>query len=79
MDPTTLANLIAQLIPLGINIYSQIQQGNTNAMKPIEQVLAEADANWDAIAVAAAAQIVKDKAAIAAQTPTTIASQMPTT
>jgi hypothetical protein len=70
MDPTTLANLLAQLIPLGINIYSQIQQANANSLKPIEQVLAEADANWDAIAVAAAAQIAKDKEAIASQSPT---------
>lgn len=62
MDPTTLAALIAQLIPLGINIYTQIQQANANTLKPIEQVLAEADVNWDAIAVAAAAQIAKDQA-----------------
>ena len=62
MDPTTLATLIAQLIPLGINIYTQIQQANANTLKPIEQVLAEADVNWDAIAVAAAAQIAKDQA-----------------
>ena len=62
MDPTTLAALMAQLIPLGINIYTQIQQANANTLKPIEQVLAEADVNWDAIAVAAAAQIAKDQA-----------------
>jgi hypothetical protein len=62
MDPTTLAALIAQLIPLGINIYTQIQQANANTLKPIEQVLADADVNWDAIAVAAAAQIAKDQA-----------------
>ena len=62
MDPTTLAALIAQLIPLGINIYTQIQQANANTLKPIEQVLADADVNWDVIAVAAAAQIAKDQA-----------------
>jgi hypothetical protein len=57
MDPVTLANLLAQLIPLGINIYSQIQQANADQLKPIEQILAAADKNWDAIAKAAQEQI----------------------
>jgi prophage tail gpP-like protein len=57
MDPVTLANLLAQLIPLGINIYSQIQQANADQLKPIEQILAAADTNWDAIAAAAQKQI----------------------
>jgi hypothetical protein len=57
MDPVTLANLLAQLIPLGINIYSQIQQANADQLKPIEQILAAADTNWGAIAAAAQKQI----------------------
>ena len=59
MDPVTLANLLAQLIPLGINAYTQIQQANADQLKPIEDVLAAADANWDAIAKAAQAELAK--------------------
>lgn len=49
MDPVALATLLSQLIPLGINVYTQIQQANANALAPIEQVLASADADWDAV------------------------------
>jgi hypothetical protein len=66
MDPVTIANLIAQSITLAINAYTQIQAANANAVKTIEEVLADADLNWDAIASTAAAQIAKDQAAIAA-------------
>ena len=43
--------------PLEVNkIYSQIQQANADQLKPIEQILAAADTNWDAIAAAAQKQ-----------------------
>ena len=67
MDPVTIANLIAESLALGIQAYNQIQQANANAVKTVEEALADADLNWDAIASVAAAQIAKDKAAIAAQ------------
>ena len=57
MDPITFANLLAQLIPLGVNLYAQIQQANAAQLKPIEDILATADTNWDAIAKAAQAQV----------------------
>jgi cobalamin biosynthesis protein CbiG len=66
MDPVTIANLIAQSLSLSITAYNQIQAANANAVKSIEEALADADLNWDAIASIAAAQIAKDKAAIAA-------------
>jgi hypothetical protein len=66
MDAATIANLIAQSIALSINVYNQIQQANANSVKTIEQALADADLNWDAVAATATAQIAKDKAAIAA-------------
>ena len=53
MEPVALANLLAQLIPLGINVYTQIQQANTEQLKPIEDVLALADKNWQSITDAA--------------------------
>lgn len=56
MDPVALATLLSQLIPLGINVYTQIQQANANALVPIEQVLASADADWDAVIKQAQAQ-----------------------
>ena len=57
MDPVALATLLSQLIPLGINVYTQIQQANANALVPIEQVLASADADWDAVIKQAQAQM----------------------
>jgi hypothetical protein len=57
MDPVVLAQLLAQLIPLGMQVYTQIQQANAGALKPLSDVLAAADADWDAVAAAAAAQL----------------------
>jgi hypothetical protein len=59
MDPIVLANLIAQLLPLGVNIYTQIQQANADQLKPVEEILAVADANWDSIMKVAQAEIAK--------------------
>ena len=59
MDPVTLANLLALLIPLGTNIYAQIQQANQDQLKPLADILAAADKNWDAVIAAAQAEINK--------------------
>jgi hypothetical protein len=55
----TLANLLALLIPLGTNIYTQIQQANQDQLKPLADILAAADKNWDAVIAAAQAEIAK--------------------
>ncbi len=61
MDPVeveALVNLLAQLIPAGINLYTQLEQNSAGAnVTPLATVLANADANWDAIAAAAKAQL----------------------
>lgn len=59
MDPVTLANLLSILIPLGMKVYTEIQQANADQLKPLAEILAAADANWDAVAAAAKAQISK--------------------
>jgi hypothetical protein len=58
------ANLLAQLIPMGIGVYNQIASANTEAgLKPIADILAAADANYAAIDAAAQAEIAKTPAA----------------
>lgn len=52
MNVAAIIPLLEQLLPLGINLYQELQQ-STQTGKTIEQVLAQADANWDAIAAAA--------------------------
>jgi hypothetical protein len=59
MDPVTLANLLAQLLPLGIKLYEEIQQANQDKLKPLAEILTAADSNWDAVATAAQAEIAK--------------------
>ena len=63
MDPATilaLTNLLAQLIPAGISLYSQLEQNNSGVnVVPLATVLQGADANWDAIYAAAQAQLAK--------------------
>lgn len=54
-----LAQLLSQLLPLGISAYTQIQQANQDQLKPIEEVLAAADGNWDEIVKAAKAELAK--------------------
>ena len=66
MDPASalaLAQLLAQLLPLGISAYTQIQQANQDQLKPIEEVLAAADAQWDSVIKAAQAELAKTPAA----------------
>jgi hypothetical protein len=57
MDATSLANLLAQLIPVGIEVYNQIQQANQSTVPPLATVLAKADADWDAVAKLAQSQL----------------------
>jgi hypothetical protein len=57
MDPVTLAALIAQLVPVGIQVYNQIQAANPDTVPPLSNVLAAADADWDAVAKQAQAQL----------------------
>lgn len=57
MDPTVLATLIAQLIPLGIQVYNQIAAANPSTVPPLATILASADADWDAVAKAAQVQL----------------------
>jgi hypothetical protein len=53
MDPTVLATLLAQLLPLGIDLYNQIQQQYSGQVPALETILAKTDLDWDAIAAAA--------------------------
>lgn len=61
MDPitiTAIAQLLAQLIPAGINLYDQLEQNANGAtVTPLATVLANANQNWLAIAAAAQAQL----------------------
>jgi hypothetical protein len=56
MDPSALAALVAQLLQVGIQIYSQIEAANSS-VPPLATVLAQADADWDAVAAQAKAQL----------------------
>jgi hypothetical protein len=60
MDPATIlaiSQLLAQLIPAGINLYTQLEQNSAGAnVTPLATILANADADWNAIAALAAAQ-----------------------
>ncbi len=57
MDPVLLANLLAQLLPLGVQVYREIQQANADQLKPIEDILTAADTNWDAVTATAQAEL----------------------
>lgn len=59
MDPTALANLLAQLLPIGINLYMQIQKQYADQIPPLETILANSDANWQSIIDAANVEINK--------------------
>ena len=52
-----IAQLIAQLLPVAVNAYKEIQQANQSSLPPVETILASADANWDQIAATAQAQL----------------------
>ena len=67
VEITALVNLLAQLIPAGINLYSQLEQNSAGVnVVPLATVLANADANWDAIYTAAQAQLAAKPPAPAA-------------
>lgn len=61
MDPVVLANLLSVLIPLGMKVYTGIQQANQDQLKPLQDILDAADKNWDAVIAAANAEIAKTK------------------
>lgn len=63
MNPTALANLLAQLLPLGISLYNQIHQQYSETVPPLETILSESDLNWDAIAAAATKELPKQAGA----------------
>jgi len=54
VDPNTIINLIASLLPSVIGLYNSLvqQYGGANT-QTVEQILSTADANWDAVAAAA--------------------------
>jgi hypothetical protein len=56
MDEAGVVNLLAQLIPLGITLYQKIAANVTGAAT-IEQVLAQADVNWNGIEATAQQQL----------------------
>ena len=57
MDPVTLAASIAQLVTDGIQAYEQLRAANPSTIPPLTTILAAADADWDAVAKQAAAQL----------------------
>lgn len=59
MNPVQIAQLLAQLLPLGIQLYKEIQAANSGSLASVETILAAADANWDAVIFAAQTEINK--------------------
>lgn len=59
MDPVTIAQLAALGIQIFSKIYSGIQQSNADALKPLEDILAAANAIDDAGIAAAQAEIAR--------------------
>lgn len=57
MDPTAIANLIVIGLNAGIEAYIQLRAANPNTVPPLSTVLAAADADWDADAKLAQAQL----------------------
>lgn len=49
-EAIALANLLAQLLPLGVGLYNQLRAANADAnLKPIEDILSVADANYQTV------------------------------
>lgn len=59
MDPVAIANLTALGIQIFSQIYNGIQQSNTNALKPLADILAAANTIDDDIIAKAQAEIAK--------------------
>jgi hypothetical protein len=56
VSAVAIATLIEALLPSLLGLYSEIEQQYAGQVKPLADILAEANANWDAIAAQAAAQ-----------------------
>jgi len=56
MDFSGIAALLAQVIPLIVGAYEQLR-ANDSTLPPVETLLANADANYDAIIALAKAQL----------------------
>jgi hypothetical protein len=65
MDPIAIANLLSLLLPLGMKLYDEIQQANTNQLKPLQEILSAADANFDAVIAEAQAELSKVTSTVA--------------
>lgn len=52
-----IAQLIAQLLPVAIGAYKEIQAAHSSSLPPVETILAQADANWDSVAATAKSQL----------------------
>lgn len=60
MGALAIAQLIESLLPGMIALYSQIRADNAGSqLKPVEEILASADANWDAVIAVAQAELDK--------------------
>lgn len=57
VNPAALIALIAQLLPGAITLYQTIAAQYSGPTKTVEEILGQADANWDAIAAAAKGQL----------------------
>ena len=57
MGAAAIAALIAQLLPLSIQLYNEIEAANPGTVQPLATILAAADADWDAVAAQAKAQL----------------------
>jgi hypothetical protein len=57
MDPAQIANLIALGIQAGTQAYAAIRAAHSDVVPPLEDVLAQADANYDQIIANANAQL----------------------
>lgn len=53
-----LANLLSLLIPMAVKAYNEIR-ANHSELKPIEEILASADSDWDAVIATAQEELAK--------------------
>lgn len=60
MGALAIAQLIESLLPGMIALYNQIRAANAaSQLKPVEEILATADANWDSVIATAQAELDK--------------------
>jgi len=60
-EAVALANLLSILIPMGVKTYSQIQSAYSDKVKPLGDILSEADTNWQSVIDTAKAELSKLK------------------